>query len=238
MPAIYDAENSWGADDEFFLGVANRHPKSRVLDLGCGTGRLTTALAAAQHNVTGLDPNGTSLRRARAKPHGDKVLWVEGTSRCLAPTNRFDTVLMTSHVAQVFVSDDEWGAVLDDARGTLAPGGVLAFDSRDPRAKAWERWTKEQTQGTVELPDGQQVVGWVDVTDVSDNGVVTFDWCNVFEDGSRLAGTSSLRFRSEQRLRTTLEEAGFIVDDLYGGWRNEPSVPDGSTSELVVVARA
>ena len=42
----------------------------------------------------------------------------------------------------------------------------------------------------------------------------------------------------DDAIRASLEDAGFCVDELYGGWRGEPPDPDGSTGELVVVARA
>ena len=35
---LYDAVNSWGTSDDFFLGFAMAVPGGRVLDLGCGTG--------------------------------------------------------------------------------------------------------------------------------------------------------------------------------------------------------
>jgi ubiquinone/menaquinone biosynthesis C-methylase UbiE len=104
LPAVYDAENRWAIDDDFFLALVNRVPRSRVLDLGAGTGRLSVAMAAAGHIVTGVDPNRTSLEAARAKPHGDRVTWIEGTSTCLA-ARVFDAAIMTSYVAQVFVSE-------------------------------------------------------------------------------------------------------------------------------------
>ncbi|WP_162865490.1 hypothetical protein [Deinococcus wulumuqiensis] len=37
---LYDLINRWGADDDFFLALANETPGCRLLDLGCGTGRL------------------------------------------------------------------------------------------------------------------------------------------------------------------------------------------------------
>ncbi len=93
-------------DDDFFLCVAGETPAARVLDLGCGTGRLALAMAAAGHAVTGVDPARASLDAARAKPGADEVTWIEGTSSVL-PDAAFDVAVMTSHVAQFFGTDEE-----------------------------------------------------------------------------------------------------------------------------------
>jgi ubiquinone/menaquinone biosynthesis C-methylase UbiE len=103
-----------------FLAVAGEGPGGRVLDLGCGTGRLALALADAGHRVTGVDPACASLDVARAKRGADRVTWVEGTSQVL-PDAAFDVALMTSHVAQFFVDDSAWRATLADLRRPLVP---------------------------------------------------------------------------------------------------------------------
>ena len=234
LPEIYDAECVWGPDDDFYLALAAQQPARRIVDLGCGTGRLTIALAAAGHRVTGIDPNPSMLRRAQAKPGAELVTWIHGTSASI-DAEAFDLALMTSHVAQVFVDDAEWGSVLADLRRGLVPGGVLTFESRDPRARGWERWTKDASHAVVELDDGRAVETWVDVTAV-DADVATYSWVNVFPDGDVLQGADSLRFRSEAELRSSLADAGFEIRALFGGWHGEPVGP--GTGELVVVARA
>jgi len=212
IAAAYDAENAWGRDDDFFLVLAAETPGSRLLDLGCGTGRLTMALAAAGHDVTGVDPARAMLEVARRKAGAEKVTWIEGTVAS-APAQAFDLALMTSHVAQVFVDDAEWAETLRALAGALAPGGRLVFDSRDPNARAWEQWTGVTS---------------------ADEGAVSSTSTNELPDGSVLAVDSTLRFRTEPELRDSLETAGFTVEAVYGGWSREP-VGDGD-GELIVVA--
>ncbi|WP_204282692.1 class I SAM-dependent methyltransferase [Goekera deserti] len=236
LVAVYDAQNRWSRDDDFFSCVVGP-PGARVLDLGCGTGRLTLGLAAAGHTVTGVDPAPASLAAARAKPGAEAVTWVDGTS-ALLPTDAFDVVVMTSHVAQFLLDDDAWAAVLADLARALVPGGRLTFDSRDPAARAWERWPTERSE-LVPLPDGTAVHTWTVVTGVdggADGAVVGFDNGYRFTDGTELVSSGRLRFRTEQELRTSLAAAGFAVEELYGGWAREP-VGAGDGELLVVVRR-
>ena len=234
LAMVYDAEFGWSRDDDFFASVVNEVPASRVLDLGCGTGRLALALAAAGHQVTGVDPDRASLEAARAKPGADLVTWIEGTSNLL-PSASFDTAVMTSHVAQYFLTDEQWAQVLADLKRALVPGGRLAFDTRDPRARGWEQWPERYSRDDLPLPDGRTVTITMEVTSVT-GGVVSSRARYAFSDGSELTATEDLRFRAEQELRASLGDAGFTIEQIYGGWDRGPvGSPDG---EFLIIARA
>jgi ubiquinone/menaquinone biosynthesis C-methylase UbiE len=231
---VYDAEFGWSRDDEFFASVVNEVPASRVLDLGCGTGRLALALAAAGHQVTGVDPARASLEAARAKPGAARVTWIEGTSEVL-PSASFDTAVMTSHVAQYFITDQQWAKALTDLKRALVPGGRLVFDTRDPRARGWEQWGEQYSRRDLPLPDGRTVTITPEVTSVS-GGVVGSSARYAFSDGSELVSTEDLRFRTEDELRSSLAAARFTIQQIYGSWDRGPiGSPDG---EFLIIARA
>lgn len=247
LAEVYDAECVWGIEDDLFLELAGEAANGlgrseasslRVADLGCGTGRFTLALADAGHAVTGIDPAVASLDRARAKPDAERVTWAAGTASAL-PGDTFDVVVMTRHVTQFLVGDDEWAAALGHVHRALVPAGRLVFENRDPNDRRWERWNPADSRRRVELDDCTTVDIETEVTDVAgdpDAPTVSFVHRYAFADGTRAESRSTLRFRTERELRTTLAAAAFTVDHLFGGWRREPvgESPDG---ELIVVAR-
>lgn len=232
----YDAENSGRDDTAYYLRLADTLGARTVVDVGCGTGVLSAGLARDGRTVVGVDPAAPMLEIARARPGGDRVTWLEGTAEAaferVAP-GTVDLVVMTGHVAQVFLTDDAWVEVLGVAARLLAPGGRLAFETRDPDAQAWTRWTPHLTREEVVAADGTVSTGWVEVTSV-DDGLVTFDGHTVLEDGIDRVSTSTLRFRSLDEIRASLRAAGLETVTVHGDWDEGPVRP--GTSELVVVA--
>lgn len=235
LAQLYDMLGPWGPSDQFFLDLANESPHSRILDLGCGTGQITLALAEAGHSVTGIDPATASLDVARAKPRAEQITWIEGTS-AHAPAKTFNLALMTNHVAQFITNDAEWAALLADLHRALVPGGRLVFDSRDPAARGWEKWNPTDSREQVQFPDGSEIETWTEVTDVSDE-LVTFVHHYVFSEAEEeMLSRATLRFRPERTLRSSLNAAGFEIEAIHGGWQRE-DVGQGD-GEFIVMARA
>lgn len=231
---VYDAECPWSRDDDYFCSMLDQTHHARVLDFGCGTGRLALGLAERGHRVTGVDPAAASLAAAKAKPGAAAVTWLLGSTEVL-PEAAFDVVVMTSHVAQFFVGDEAWTDCLTALHRALIPGGRLMFDSRDPDDRRWERWNPVDSAHEVTLAGGRVVGVWTEVTDVTGEDV-GFAIHYTFPDGTERVSEATLSFRSEQKLRASLAVAGFTVEHVHGGWRREPvGHPDG---ELLVVAAA
>ncbi len=105
---------------------------SSVLDLGCGTGELAAALAAAGMRVTGCDVSREMLHRAAVADQAGTVGWVQldpGWRRLPFGPETFDAVVASSVLEYV----DDAEAVLRECRRVLRPGGVVLCTVPDPR---------------------------------------------------------------------------------------------------------
>lgn len=233
---LYDAVNRWADDDHFFLDFGTSVRGGRVLDLGCGTGRVTVAIAQTGCTVMGVDPDPPSLEAARAKPSGDQVEWVDGDSRAIPVNRLFDVAIMSANVAQEILDDSELARSFADIASHLVPGGRLAFDSRDPRARGWEAWTKERSHKVVHLPEGD-TQHWYQTTLIDEEaGWVEFCAHEIGPDGSENIVCGPIRFRPEEQLRAMLSEAGLVIDHVFGGFLDEP-VGHGSGSLVFTAHR-
>ncbi len=97
----------------------------RVLDVGCGSGRLTVALAQAGATVTGIDTNARQLAEARRRADAAEVelMLLEADFNEALPFDdaTFDAVM--SRLA--LMAADDPVATLSELRRVLAPGGRL-----------------------------------------------------------------------------------------------------------------
>lgn len=102
----------------------------RVLELGCGAGRLTGYLIEVGGDVTGLDVAPAMLEHCRRRYPGGT--FVPGDLRDLSPfaTESFDAVVAPLNVLDV-LDEDARGRVLTDIRRLLVAGGVLLMSSHN-----------------------------------------------------------------------------------------------------------
>lgn len=209
LAPLYDILDPDRSDLDTYLSIAEQTGARSVLDVGCGTGTLGILLAQRGIEVTGVDPAGASLEVARSKPYAERVTWVHGDATTLPPL-QVDLATMTANVAQVFLTDEAWAQTLAAIHAALRPGGHLAFESRVPEDRGWERWNPETTRATTDVPGLGPLTEWMEVTDVREDPLlVSFTAHNEFPDGEDVISTSTLRFRSREELETSLAAAGF-----------------------------
>jgi SAM-dependent methyltransferase len=97
----------------------------RVLDAGCGTGRVAIRLAERGIDTEGVDRDPALLEHARAKAPG--LVWREADLATLGPDDApgpFDAIVMAGNV-MIFLAPGTEAAVVANLAVRLAPGGVL-----------------------------------------------------------------------------------------------------------------
>lgn len=99
------------------------HRGARVLDAGCGTGRVGAALHARGHTVVGVDADPVLIEAARADHAGPS--WMLGDLAHLdSVEGTFDAVVAAGNV-MIYLAPGSEAAVVASLAGVLAAGGVL-----------------------------------------------------------------------------------------------------------------
>jgi SAM-dependent methyltransferase len=132
---FYDWENAQTMgqrDVAFWLRLA-RAARGRVLELGCGTGRVSIPLARAGVPLVGVDRSAAMLLRAASRQRRSgraELELVQADIRELPfrPAARFAAVLAPYGILQSLLSDADLAHALASAAASLRPGGVLGLE--------------------------------------------------------------------------------------------------------------
>jgi SAM-dependent methyltransferase len=144
---LYDFNNLhvMTEDVPFYVELANQVNGS-ILELACGTGRVTIPLAQAGHRVTGLDLSPAMLGVFREKLATgeqnlrDRIELIQGNMASFHLDRVFDLILIPFRAFQALVEEEDAAGCLACVREHLAPGGLFVVDVFRPYKILGEDW--------------------------------------------------------------------------------------------------
>ncbi len=136
--ALAEAGESIHGEADLVMGLLaelGMERPGRVLDAGCGTGRVAIELDRRCVDVVGIDLDEPMLDEARRK--APELPWVLADLTAARAGDDFDVVVMAGNV-MIFVSPGTEAVVVANMAAHLRPGGVLVagFQTGGPRLSA------------------------------------------------------------------------------------------------------
>jgi SAM-dependent methyltransferase len=214
------------------LAAESRGP---ILELAVGSGRIAVPLAAAGHEVTGVDNDAAMLDRARAKwtgstrpGRGGSLTLMERDLLTLDLQERFDLVVLALNSLLLLDGRAAQGRALETMGRHLAPQGRAVIDVWLP------------TQDDLTLYDGREVLEWVRTDPETDERVAkttraeynpatgtallttTFDAERDGEPATPTTRADSIHFIGADELLTLVSDAGLQPDVVAGDYGLSP----------------
>jgi SAM-dependent methyltransferase len=210
-----------------------------VLELGCGTGRITAPVARAGAHIVGIDRSAPMLARARQRLRRARLsaTLVRGDIRHLPFRRRvkFDLVMAPYGMLQSLTRERDLRATLAAVHGVLPRGGLFAIDL----VPDLPRWSEYDRRVSLE---GRRGGGHLTLTESVRQDrrrrLTIFDQEYEERRGrERVVRKFSLTFRtvSVPQMRHRLEAAGFRIDAVLGDYDAGPW--DARADVWVVLAR-
>ena len=225
-PEIYDLENQdFEPDGSFFLDYA-RKLNGRVLELGCGTGRVTIPLAQNNVDMTGLDVVPAMIERAKQKAGDLPIQWILADVRHFQLKQTFRLIFETGSVFQHLLTRFDQESYFAGVKEHLEEDGLFVFALMFPHADLLASDEAEKEWFQYEDHHGRVIrVSGTDCYDpIRQVKLETAFRRWVDESGQDVLKVAplSLRYTFPQEIKTLLHYNGFEIAEQFGDWDRSP----------------
>ncbi|MBF0316377.1 MAG: class I SAM-dependent methyltransferase [Oligoflexia bacterium] len=155
----YDALNTFTDDIPFYLELSKK-VKGSILELCCGTGRVTIPIAKAGVNITGADFTTSMLVAAKrkAKKENLEVTFIKQDMRKLSLNKKFNLIFIPFNSLQNTYTLHDMEKIFQSIKKHLSSEGIFAFDIFNPSIHLIVELEKKKRKiGKMVLENGTKV---------------------------------------------------------------------------------
>lgn len=161
-PILYDMENELYIEDVPFLLKEALKTIGPIIDLACGTGRVTIPLASKGHQLIGVDVHRGMLDAARKKSEelNLNIKWVEQDCTKLDLNIKSHLIYSVGNSFQHFLTNEDQDRLLSSVNKHLHNEGIFIFGTRFPSVdellqssieEYWKTYIDSETQYPVDV---------------------------------------------------------------------------------------
>ncbi len=219
---------------DYVTGLLKEHgvEKGLVLDLGCGTGKLTRMLAGRGYDMIGVDCSGEMLELAAQQNEDGRILYLQQDMREFELYGTVRAIVSICDSMNYLMEYEELVQVLRLANNYLDPGGIFIFDMNTPykyREVLGEQTIAENRE------EGSFI--WENYFD-EEQGINEYDLTLFIreEDGryQKYEETHFQRAYDQQTIKKAIEEAGLKLAAIYEACEREAPKEDSERMYFVV----
>lgn len=237
----YDLQNEEFVRDIPFWLQQVKHYGEPVLEMACGTGRITIPLAQQGIDITGLDISGPMLSHAKDKAAaaGVEIEWVETDCRSFDLGRQFRTILLPYNAIVHIHELQDVESCLSCVKRHLADEGRFVVDTFNPSLQILTR-DPSKRYPTMEYRDPAGA-GRVVITETNRYDAATqinhVTWYfRIGDQAEETAKPLNMRMFYPQELEALLRYNGFVIDAKMGEYDGSPFTSE-SRLQLVVCHR-
>lgn len=231
---IYDGLNTFLSDFQFYKKWLPPNKDARILELCCGTGRLTIPIAQEGYDICGVDYTPSMLEQAKRKAikAGLKIDFIEADIRTLDLQEKFDLIFIPFNSIHHLYQNEDLFKALECVKNHLREGGLFLLDCFNPNI----RYIVESKKGQTVIVDYTTDDGRnVSIKQTMRYEITFIEWHYFINGEFHSVQNLDVRLFFLQELDSYLEQAGLNIIHKFGGFEEE-AFNDKSEKQIYVLA--
>ncbi len=222
--SIYDGMNTNLDDLQFYKRWLPKNEDARILELCCGTGRLTLPIARDGYDITGVDYTASMLEQAKAKAseEGLEVELIEADIRTLDLPKKYDLIFIPFNSIHHLYKNEDVFKAFTVVKSHLKKGGLLLLDCFNPNIQFIVEGEKEQKEiAQYKTKDGREVLIKQTMRYENKTQINRIEWHYFINGEFDSVQNLDMRLFFPQELDSYLEWNGFKIIHKFGGFEEE-----------------